>query len=122
MNSFLPFLIALFVAACVWTILEFTLGQGKRHWMGLLGAWSATVILAALWQSEALPWVVHLIQGVLLLWLGSILSLIVEVVLTWATKEPGWRRTLCCALLCLFIDIAALLNFFWIATVSPGGV
>jgi hypothetical protein len=90
--------------------------------MGLLGAWSATVILAALWKSEALPWIVHLIQGVLLLWLGSILSLIVEVVLTWATKEPGWRRTLCCALLCLFIDIAALLNFFWIATVSPGGV
>jgi hypothetical protein len=122
MNSFLPFLIVLFVAASVWTILEFTLGQRKRCWMGLLGAWTASVILAALWQSEALPWIVHLIQGVLLLWLGSILSLIVEVVLTWTTKEPGWRRTLCCALLCLFIDIAALLNFLWIATVSPGGV
>ena len=122
MNSFLPFLIVLFVAACVWTILEFTLGQWKRRWMGLLGAWTATVILAALWKSEALPWIVNLIQVVLLLWLGSILSLIVAVVLTWATKEPGRRRTLCCALLCLFIDIAALLNFFWIATVSPGGV
>ena len=122
MNSFLPFLIALFVAACVWTILEFTLGQWKRRWMGLLGAWSATVILAALWQSEALPWIVNLIQVVLLFWLGSILSLIVAVLLTWTTKGLGWRRILCCALLCLFIDVAALLNFFWIATVSPGGV
>ena len=122
MNSFLPFLIVLFVAACAWTIFEFILGPRKRHWMGLLGAWSATVILAGLWQSEAIPWIVHLIQGVVLLWLGSVLSLIVDVVLTLTTKELGWRRTLCCALLCLFIDIAALLNFFWIATVSPGGV
>jgi|GEM_PF-5325366 hypothetical protein len=122
MNSFLPFLIASFVASCAWTILEFILGQRKRHWMGLLGAWSATVILAGLWQSEAIPWIVYLIQGVLLLWLGSIMALMVAVVMAWVTKEPGRRWILCCAFFCLFIDIAALLNFFWIATVSPSGV
>ena len=122
MNSFFPFLIALFVAACAWTILELSLGQRKRRWMGLLGAWTATLILAGLWQSEALPWIVHLIQGVLLLWLGSIMALMVAVVMAWVTKEPGRRWILCCAFFCLFIDIAALLNFFWIATVSPSGV
>jgi hypothetical protein len=122
MNSFFPFLIVLFVASCAWTILELSLGQRKRRWMGLLGAWTATLILAGLWQSEALPWIVHLIQGVLLLWLGSIIALMVAVVLIWLTKEPGRRRILCCALVCLFVDIATLLNFFWIATVSPSGV
>ena len=122
MNSFIPFFISSLVIACAWTILELALGQWKRRWIGLLGAWIATVILAALWQSEALPWIANLIQVVLFLWLGSIIALIVTVVLAWVTKESGRRRILCCALFCLCVDIAALLKFFWLAAVSPGGV
>lgn len=122
MSTFLPYLIASVVAACVWTILEFSLGQRKRSWIGLLGAWTASVILAALWKSEVLPLVADLIQLVLLLWLGSILALVVAVVLASVSKELGRRWILCCAVFCLFVHIAAVLHFFWIAAVSPGGV
>ena len=122
MDSFLPYFIASFVATCAWTILVLAMGKRKRRFLGLMGAWAATLVLAALWQAEAVPWLWGFIQGVVLLWLGAIVLLIVAVVLMISDKEPGRRALLCCALFCIIVNFAAGLLFLWIATVSPGGV
>jgi hypothetical protein len=96
--------------------------RGKRRFLGWIGAWAATVVLAALWQAEAVPWLWVFIQGVLLVWLGAIVLLIIAVVSIWPVKEPGRRPLLCCAVLSMVINVAAGLQFLWLATVSPGGV
>jgi len=122
MNPFLPFFIASFVAACAWTILVLAIDRRKRRFVGLIGAWSATVVLAALWQANAVPWLWVFLQGVLLVWLSAIALLITAVVSIWRVKEPGRLPLLCCAVLSLVLNVAAGLQFLWIATVSPGGV
>ena len=122
MNTFLPFFIASFVAACAWTILVLAIDRRKRRFVGLIGAWSATVVLAALWQANAVPWLWVFLQGVLLVWLSAIALLITAVVSIWRVKEPGRLPLLCCAVLSLVLNVAAGLQFLWIATVSPGGV
>ena len=122
MNPFLPFLIASFVAACAWTILVLAIDQRKRRFVGLIGAWAATVVLAALWQAEAVLWLWVFSQGVLLVWLGAIALLITAAVSIWRVKEPGRLPLLCCVVLSIVVDVAAGLQFLWLATVSPGGV
>ena len=122
MNTFLPFFIASFVAACAWTILVLAIDRRKRRFVGLIGAWSATVVLAALWQANAVPWLWVFLQGVLLVWLGAIALLITAVVSIWRVKEPGRRPLLCCAVLSIVVNVAAGLQFLWLATVSPSGV
>ena len=122
MNPFLPFLIASFVAACAWTILVLAIDQRKRRFVGLIGAWAATVVLAAFWQAESVPWLWSFLQGVLLVWLGAIALLITAVVSIWRVKEPGRRPLLCCAVLSIVVNVAAGLQFLWLATVSPSGV
>lgn len=122
MNSFLPFLIASFVAACAWTILGLAIERHKRQLVGLIGAWVATVVLAAFWQAEAVPWLWVFLQAVLLVWLGAIALLIAAVVSILRVKELGRRALLCCAVLSIVANVAAGLQLLWQATVSPGGV
>jgi hypothetical protein len=98
------------------------MGQRKRRFVGLIGAWAATVVLAALWQAEAVPWLWVFLQAVLLVWLGAIALIITAVVSIWRIKEPGRRSLLCCAVLSMLVNVAAGLLFLWLATVSPGGV
>ena len=99
-----------------------TIDQRHRRFVGLIGAWAATVVLAALWQADAVPWLWVLLKGVLLVWLGAIALLITAVVSIWRVKEPGRRLLLCCAVLSIVVNVAAGLQFLWLATVSPGGV
>ncbi len=94
----------------------------KRRFVGLIGAWAATLVLAALWQAEAIPWLWVFLHGVLLVWLGAIALVITAVVSIWRVKEPGRRAVLCCAVLSIVVNVAAGLQFLWIATMSPGGV
>lgn len=122
MNPFLPFLIASLIAACAWTILVLAIDQRKRRFVGLIGAWAATLVLAALWQAEAVPWLWVFLQGVLLVWLGAIVLQIAAVVPVGRVKEPGHRALLYCAVLSIVVNVAAGLHFLWLATVSPGGV
>jgi hypothetical protein len=122
MNAFLPFLIASFAAACVWTILVLAIPQPKRRFVGLIGAWAATLVLAAIWQAEAVPWLWAFLQGVLLVWFGAVALLITAVVSIWRVKGPCRRPLLCCAVVSIVVNVAAGLQFLWLATVSPGGV
>ena len=122
MNPFFPFVIASFVAACAWTILELAIVQRKRRFAGVIGAWGATIVLAAFWQAEAVPWLWAFLQGVVLVWFGAMALLITAFVSTWRGKEPGRLPLLCCAALSIVVNIAALGQFLWEATVSPGGV
>jgi hypothetical protein len=122
MNPFLPYLIGSFVAACAWTILVLAIDRRKRGFVGLIGAWAATVVLAALWQAKAVPWLWVFLQGLLLVWLGAIAILITAAVSIWRVKEPGRFPLLCCVVLSIVVNAAAGLQFLWLATVSPGGV
>lgn len=122
MKPFFPFLIAAFVAACAWTILELTIAQRKRRFLGVMGAWGATVVLAALWQAEAVLWLWAFLQGVLVVWYGSIALLIIAFVSTWRVKEPGRLLFLSCAAISLAANVAAVIQFLWLAMVRPGGV
>ena len=122
MNPFLPYLIASLLAACAWTVLVLASGQHKRRFLGLIGAWAAAVVLAALWQAEAIPWLWGFLQLVLLVWLGAIALLIAAVVLIWPVQASGRLPLLFCAVLSIVVNVAAGLHFLWLATVSPGGV
>lgn len=122
MNPFLPCLIGAFVTACAWTLLVLAADQRQRRFMGLLGAWAATVVLAAFWQAEAVPWLWVFWQGVLLVWLGAVVLLTAAAVSIWRIQEPSRLPLLCCAVLSLVLNLAAGCQFLWQATVSPGGV
>lgn len=122
MNSFLPFLIVAIAAACTRTILVVTMDRHPRSYVGLVGAWAATIVLAALWQPEAVPWLWNFLKGVLLVWLGALALVFTAVLSMWRVKEPGRRPLLWCAVLSVVVNVAAGLQFLWIATVSPGGV
>lgn len=122
MNPFLPLFIASVVAACAWTFLVLALNRRKSQFVGLIGAWAGTLVIAAFWQAEAVPWLWGFLQGVLLVWIGAITLLIIACVSIWSAKEPGRRPLLCCAVLSIAVNVAAGLQFLWLATVSPGGV
>lgn len=122
MNPFLSYLVGSVVAASAWTILVLGIERRQRRFAGLIGAWAATGVLSALWQAEAVPWLWVLLQGVLLLWLGAIALLIAAAVSIWSIREPRRLPLLCCVVMSIFVNIAAGLQFLWLATVSPGGV
>jgi len=122
MNAFFPFFIASFIASCAWTILLIRINRRNRRLTELVGAWSATAILAAFWQAEALPWLWGYLKAVLLVWLCAMVLLVTAVYATWRVKEPGRRLLLCCAVTSLVVNVAAGVYFLWLATVSPGGV
>lgn len=122
MNEFLPYFIASSMAACASTIFALTIYPRHRRFLGLVGTWAATIVLAALWQPGAVPWLVDFLKGVVFVWLGAIALLIIAVVLILSANEPGRGPLLCCAALSILINVAAGLHFLWLATVSPGGV
>jgi len=122
MNPYLPFMVGALVTACAWTFLVLALDPRRRGIMGLMGAWAATGVLAALWQAEAVPWLWAFLPGVLLVWLGAVVLLIAGAVSSWRSKEPSRLPLLGCAVLSLVVNIAAGCQFLWQATVSPGGV
>jgi len=66
-------------------------------------------------------WLPDLLPLALFAWLGGIALLIAAVVSILLGKETGRLPLLCCAILSLGVNIAALW-FLWEAAVSPGGV
>jgi hypothetical protein len=122
MNLWLLLLVAAFVTACLWTILALSVDRRGGRFVGLIGAWTATLILAAFWQEDALPGLWDFLQGVVMVWLLAFALLIAAVVLNMGVQEPSRRPLLWCAVLSLLINVAAGFWFLWEATVSPGGV
>jgi hypothetical protein len=78
--------------------------------------------LAALWQAEAIPWLGNFLQVVMLVWLSAFIILAMAVAAMWSEKQPLWLLLVSCAVICIVVNIAAVLHFLWIATVSAGGV
>lgn len=122
MNELLPYFIASTLAASAWTIVALTVYPRHRRSWGLVGAWAATMALAALWQPGVVPWLADFWMGVVFVWLGATALLIIAAALILSTKEPGRGPLLCCAALSVLVNVAAGLHFLWLATVSPGGV
>lgn len=122
MNSFLPFLIVSFVVASVWTILSYRNGPSNQRGGGLLGGWVAAIAMTALWQAEAVPWLLLCINGILFMWLGAMVYLFIAAVAILRIRKPGYMAHLCCAVLSLVVNITGLLQFLWLATVSASGV
>jgi len=121
-NLLLPCLIASLAAACAWTILVLATERRQRRFAGVAGGWAAAVVLAALWQAEAVPWLWVFVQGVLLVWLGAVALMIAGAVSIWRVKEPGRVPLLACGVLSIVANMAAGWQFLWQATVSAGGV
>jgi hypothetical protein len=78
--------------------------------------------LAAFWQAEAIPWLWHFLQGVLLVWLSALIVLVMAAATMWSEKQPLRLLLVSCAVISILVNVAAGLHFLWIATVSPGGV
>lgn len=90
--------------------------------MGLAGAWVTTLVLATLWQAEAIPWLLNFLQGVLLVWLSAMIVLVMAAATMWSEKQPLRLLVVSCAVMNIVVNVVAGLHFIWIATVSPGGV
>jgi uncharacterized membrane protein YeaQ/YmgE (transglycosylase-associated protein family) len=93
-----------------------------RRLLGLAGAWVATLVLAAIWQADAVPWLWSMIQGVVLVWVGAVVMLMQSTATTFREKRPLNLFLTCCALICIGVNLVAGMHFLYIATVSPGGV
>jgi hypothetical protein len=122
MNPFLAYFIVSFVVAVVWTILLLSPKRWDLRSVGLAGAWIATVVLASLWQAAAISWLWNFLQLVLLVWLIAMMLLVIAAGATWGAKQPLRIPIVSCALIGVVVNVAAVLHFLWIATVSPGGV
>lgn len=122
MNLFLPFMTASLVAAFAWTIMTFRIDRDDRRLAGLVGAWIATVILAALWQAEAVPWLWVIVKIVILVWLGALALVVTSAVSYRRVKQPAVRAILSCAIFSIAVNVAAGLVLLWQAVASPGGV
>lgn len=122
MNPFLIYFMVSTVASVVWTFFVLRTNQRKRLSPGLAGAWAATLVLAALWQAEAIPWLWHFLQVVLLVWLSALIVLVVAAATMWSEKQPLRLLVVSCAVISIVVNVAAGFHFLWIATVSPAGV
>jgi hypothetical protein len=122
MNPFLIYFIVSFVASGVWTFVALRAGESNRLSLGLAGAWATTLVLAALWQAEAIPWLWHFVQGVMLVWLSALIFLVMAAAAMWSEKRQLRLPLVFCAVISIVVNVAAGLHFLWIATVSPGGV
>lgn len=122
MNPFQYYSLASLVTAFVWTLLLLRADQRNRPWLGLAGAWAAALVSLALWQTDNLPWLLDYIQLVMLIWLGAIVLLVMAAVTIWSERQTRPWPLVWGALLCVVVNVAAVLHFLWIATVSAGGV
>jgi hypothetical protein len=122
MNLFLACLTGSFVAACAWTFFLLPSGRPECGWRGMIGAWVATLVLAALGQAEAMPWISVFLKGVLLVWLGAFALVISAAVSVLRVNQAGRLPHLCCAVTSIVVNMIAGLRFVWLAVVDPGGV
>ncbi len=122
MNPFLYYSLASIVTAFVWTLLVLRADQRNRQLLGLAGAWAAALVSLSLWQVDNLPWLLDFIQPVVWIWLGAIVLLVMAAITTWSERQPREWPLVSCVMICVVIDVAAVLHFLWIATVSAGGV
>ncbi len=122
MNPFLIYLVVSIAASVVWTFFAMRANRRHRQSLGLAGAWAATLVLAAFWQAEAIPWLWTFLQGVLLIWLTALVVLVMAASATWSEKQPLRLLLVSCAVSCIVVNVVAGLHFLWIATVSSGGV
>ncbi len=122
MKPFLIYFIVSIVASIVWSILQLSANQRNRPSLGLVGAWTATLVLAALWQADAVPWLWNFLQLVLLVWLSAIILLMITAAKTWSARQPLRLPLVSCAMISIVVNVAAGLHFLWIATVSSAGV
>lgn len=122
MNPFLLYFMVSIVASVMWTFFVQKTNRQSRLSLGLAGAWAATLVLAALWQADAIPWLWSFLQGVLLVWLSAIFLLVMAAATMWSGKQPLRLPLVSCAVISIVVNVAAGLHFLWIATVSPAGV
>lgn len=122
MNLFLFLFIAALIAAVTWTILVLRSEPQNRRFPGLVGAWTTTLILAAMWQAEAVPWLWVFLKIVLMVWFAAMVFLIVATVSISQVKTSTRTPLLCCAFSSILINVSAGVLFLWHATVSGGGV
>lgn len=122
MDAFALYALAGAVVALGWTLALLGLERGQRRFQGVGGAWLGTLVLAALWQAEAVPELWQAIQLVLLAWLVAAGLVLVDAVRLLGKRPARWRVLTALALATLAVHVVAGLHFLWLATVSPGGV
>jgi phosphatidylserine synthase len=122
MNAFSLYALAACIVALVWTLALLGVEREQRRFLGVGGAWLAALVLAALWQAEAVPELWQAIQLVLLAWLVAAGLVLVDAVRLLGKRPARWRVLTTLALATLAVHVVAGLHFLWLATVSPGGV
>ena len=90
--------------------------------LGLVGALLSVPAVASVAWPELVPWAWTVPQLPVVLWLAALVLLGVGLLprAGGGTRSPTAVRV--CNALALLISGSAFLVFFWIATVSPGGV
>ena len=122
MNPFLIYFIVSIVNSVVWTFFVLRHNEQNRLSLGLAGAWVATLILAAFWQAEFIPWFWSFHQGILLVWLSAIILQVMTAATIWNETPLLYFLPAFCAVIGVIVNLTAFLHLLWIATVSPGGV
>jgi predicted neutral ceramidase superfamily lipid hydrolase len=122
MNPYLIYFIVLIVNTFIWTFFVLRHNQQNRLSLGLAGAWVATLVLAAFWQAEAIPWFWSFLQGILLVWLSAIILQVMAAATIWSETPLLYLPPFFCAVIGVIVNLTAFLHFLWIATVSPAGV
>ncbi|NBR07820.1 MAG: hypothetical protein EBT92_18945 [Planctomycetes bacterium] len=122
MNPFLIYFIVSIVNSVVLTFFVLRHNQQNRLSLGLAGAWVATLVLAAFWRAEAIPWFWSFHQGILLVWLSAIILQVMAAATIWSETPLLYFPPVFCAVIGVIVNLTAFLHLLWIATVSPGGV
>ena len=122
MNPFLIYFIVSIVNSVVWIFFVLRHNQQNRLSLGLAGAWVATLVLAAFWQAEVIPWFWSFHQGILLVGLSAIILQVMAAATIWSETPLLYFPPVFCAVIGVIVNLTAFLHLLWIATVSPGGV
>ena len=122
MNPFLIYFIVSIVNSVVWIFFVLRHNQQNRLSLGLASAWVATLVLAAFWQAEVIPWFWSFHQGILLVWLSAIILQVMAAATIWSETPLLYFPPVFCAVIGVIVNLTAFLHLLWIATVSPGGV
>ena len=122
MNPFLIYFIVSILNSVVWIFFVLRHNQQNRLSRGLAGAWVATLVLAAFWQAEVIPWFWSFHQGILLVWLSAIILQVMAAATIWSETPLLYFPPVFCAVIGVIVNLTAFLHLLWIATVSPGGV
>ena len=110
------------LAVFVWTVVHVVNRGSRQRLFGLLGAWLATLASAALCHPDAAPWIAGSAKELFLICLVALAVLVPTVTSEWRLDDLVSRLVLSCAVFSLVANVAAVLRFLWLATVSAGGV